>query len=293
MNLDYLRYFVTLAKVKHYTKAAKQLWITQPSLSHAIAQLEEELGVPLFEKNGRRNTLTCFGEEFLPYAEQTIALLEEGMSSIQSGTQGNGRIRLGFLRTLGIDYLPRLTSGFLKNFPENEIRFTFHTDVTARLLDGLKQRNFDLLFCSKPPEELGFTVIPVKKQKLVLITPHDHPLASRTSVDLMETLSYPYVYFDKSSGLRADVDQMFAEISQKPLIVYETEEDQVIAGFVAQGFGIAVVPEMDLLHRLDVSILEIKTPVHDRDVCLVYDPSVYQPPVVQRFLSYVLEHRDL
>jgi DNA-binding transcriptional LysR family regulator len=293
MNLDYLRYFVTLAKVKHYTKAAKQLWITQPSLSHAIAQLEEELGVPLFEKNGRRNTLTCFGEEFLPYAEQTIALLEEGMSSIQSGAQGNGRIRLGFLRTLGIDYLPRLTSGFLKHFPENEIRFTFHTDVTARLLEGLKQRNFDLLFCSKPPEELGFTVIPVKKQKLVLITPHDHPLASRTSVDLMETLSYPYVYFDKSSGLRADVDQMFAKLSQKPHIAYETEEDQVIAGFVAQGFGIAVVPEMDLLHRLDVSILEIKAPVHERDVCLVYDSSVYQPPVVQRFLSYVLEHQEL
>lgn len=65
MNLDYLRYFVKLAELRHYTKAAEQLRITQPSLSHAIRLLEDELGVPLFEKTGRNTTLTSFGEEFL------------------------------------------------------------------------------------------------------------------------------------------------------------------------------------------------------------------------------------
>ena len=64
MNLSYIRYFVTLAHVRHYTKAAEQLCITQPSLSHAVTQLEKELGIPLFEKNGRNTTLTQFGEEF-------------------------------------------------------------------------------------------------------------------------------------------------------------------------------------------------------------------------------------
>ena len=63
MNLSYIRYFVTLAHVRHYTKAAEQLCITQPSLSHAVTQLEKELGIPLFEKNGRNTTLTQFGEE--------------------------------------------------------------------------------------------------------------------------------------------------------------------------------------------------------------------------------------
>ena len=73
MNLFYLRYFVTLAHVKHYTKAAQQLCITQPSLSHAIAQMEKELGVPLFEKNGRNTLLTPFGREFLACAEHTLS----------------------------------------------------------------------------------------------------------------------------------------------------------------------------------------------------------------------------
>lgn len=65
MNLDYIRYFVKLAQLQHYTKAAKMLCISQPSLSHAVRQLEKELGVQLFEKKGRNTILTRFGEEFL------------------------------------------------------------------------------------------------------------------------------------------------------------------------------------------------------------------------------------
>ena len=83
MNLSYLRYFVTLAHVKQYTKAAEQLCIAQPSLSHAIAQMEKELGLPLFEKKGRKTTLTRFGEEFLTCAEHTLSTLDSGIKSIQ------------------------------------------------------------------------------------------------------------------------------------------------------------------------------------------------------------------
>ena len=79
LNLFYLRYFVKLAHVRHYTKAAKQLCIAQPSLSHAIAQLENELGVPLFEKIGQNTALTRFGEEFLICAEHTLSILDAGV----------------------------------------------------------------------------------------------------------------------------------------------------------------------------------------------------------------------
>ena len=96
MNLFYLRYFVTLAHVKHYTKAAEQLCITQPSLSHAIAQMEKELGVPLFEKNGRNTMLTPFGREFLSCAEHTLSTLDDGIASLQRSARGSGLIRLGF-----------------------------------------------------------------------------------------------------------------------------------------------------------------------------------------------------
>ena len=126
MNLFYLRYFVTLAQVQHYTKAAEQLCIAQPSLSHAITQLEKELGVPLFEKNGRRTVLTRFGKEFLVCAEKTLATLDEGRTSIQRSARGEGLIRLGFIRPLGVEFIPTVAADFLKN----------NTDINSEKLKG-------------------------------------------------------------------------------------------------------------------------------------------------------------
>ena len=289
MNLFYLRYFVTLAHIRHYTKAAEQLCITQPSLSHAISEMEKELGVPLFEKNGRRTTLTRFGEEFLVCAEQTLNTLDSGIASIRRHARGEGLIRLGLLRPLGIDYVPSLAAGFLKEHPELEIHFTFHTGVTQELLDGLNARTYDLIFCSQPPETSNLTAVPVKRQELVLITPDGHPLAVHRSIDLADTVGYPHIFFEKSSGIRAVIDRMFEEIGRQPEIAYETEEDQVIAGLVAQGFGIAVVPYMELLLKLNVRILKISSPAYDRAFFMVNDERVYMPPAVRNFRRYVME----
>lgn len=289
MNLFYLRYFVTLARVKHYTRAAEQLCITQPSLSHAISQLENELGVPLFEKSGRNTTLTRFGEEFLVCAEHTLSTLDAGVSSIRKSARGEGLIRLGFLRTLGVEFIPRLAAGFLKKNAELDIHFTFHTGVTQHLLEGLAARKYDLIFCSEPLEKENLTVIPIQKQDLVLITPKDHPLASRNDIDLEETLLYPHIFFDKSSGIRNVVDRMFSQIDRQPEIAYETEEDQVIAGLVAQKFGIALVPYMDLLLKLDVKILSIRSPSCERAIFMINDNRIYMPPAVKRFREFVAD----
>ena len=289
MNLFYLRYFVTLAHVKHYTRAAEQLCITQPSLSHAISQLENELGVPLFEKSGRNTTLTRFGEEFLVCAEHTLSTLDAGVSSIRKSARGEGLIRLGFLRTLGVEFIPRLAAGFLKKNAELDIHFTFHTGVTQHLLEGLAARKYDLIFCSEPLEKENLTVIPIQKQDLVLITPKDHPLASRNDIDLEETLLYPHIFFDKSSGIRNVVERMFSQIGRQPEIAYETEEDQVIAGLVAQKFGIALVPYMDLLLKLDVKILSIRSPSCERAIFMINDNRIYMPPAVKRFREFVAD----
>ena len=113
MNLYHLRYFVQLAHTRHYTRAAEQLCITQPSLSHAISQLENELGLPLFEKTGRNTELTRFGEQFLECAERTLSTLDEGVEELKRVSRGEGLIRLGLLRTLGVDYVPDVVSRFL------------------------------------------------------------------------------------------------------------------------------------------------------------------------------------
>ena len=289
MNLEYLRYFVKLAEVKHYTRAAQQLCIAQPSLSHAIRLLEEELGVPLFEKTGRNTTLTRFGQEFLECSRRTLATLDGGVESLRRSARGEGLIRLGFLRSLGVRYLPALAAEFLRKNEGKNIRFEFHTDRTGALLEGLLQHRYDMAFCSVPAPGQPLTAVPVTRQKLVVIVPKGHPLAAQNSVDLAQTLPWPQVCFPAGSALRALVDGLYASVGGAPVVACENEEDQVIAGLVAQGFGIAVVPEMELLQKLEVAVLPISAPPYKREFFLVTPNDTALSPAAAAFRDFALE----
>ncbi len=292
MNLYQLRYFTTLAEMEHFGKAAEKLCIAQPSLSHAIAQLEAELGVTLFERKSRSSALTREGKQFLEYVKQSLDILDSGIQSMERIARGEGVIELGFLRTLGISFIPELAAGFLKEQSDKEIHFQFHSGISQPLLKGLKEGKFDIVFCTKIDTEKSIEFIPVSKQDLVLIVPREHPLANRFTVDLTETLPYPQVYFAENSGLRVVIDQLFDKIGQRPKIAYEIQEDQVIAGLVAQGFGIAVVPYMEELLRLNVKIIQISYPYWERNFYMATLKDRYLPPAIQKFKQYVIEkHR--
>ena len=291
MNLFHLRYFVKLAHTKHYTRAAEELCITQPSLSHAITQLENELGLPLFERSGRNTEMTRFGREFLETAERALSTLDSGVDVLKREARGEGLIRLGFLRTLGVEFVPRLARGFLEQNPGRDIRFTFATGtgLTGDLLTGLTERKYDLVFASKPPESANFDAVAVTNQDIVLIVPRGHPLAKRHSVDLADTLPFKQVFFSKRSGMRQVVDELFARIGAEPKIAYETAEDQVVAGLVAQGFGIGIVPYMELLLRLDVKIIQLASPSWERNFYMISQRGGYMSPAVANFRKYVLD----
>lgn len=293
MNLSHLRYFVKLAQVRHYTKAAEQLCITQPSLSHAISQLEKELGVTLFEKGPRGTELTDFGRQFFASVNSSLNILDNGIETIKHGAQGNGLIRIGCLRTLGTHYVPGIVADFKKAFPNRDLRFTFNTDLTRGLLEGLVEDTFDVVFASKPMNTAQFDITAIAKQDLVLIVPKNHPLAEKYIVDLRDTLAYPYIFFDSTSGLRPIISHMFAEIKGTPNIVYEVSEDQVIAGLVAKNFGIAVVPYMDILLQLDVKILPIAYPSYERKFYMIFNKNHYLAPVVQDFKKFVAANSPL
>ena len=160
MNLSYIRYFVELAHVQHYTNAARNLNITQPSLSHAISQLEEELGVMLFEKNGRNTELTAFGREFLACAERSLGTLDAGVESIQKEAAGDGVIRLGLIRPLGMEFVPRLAAEYLKK-AENRNPLSFklpHPHVDGSPYDfsfsGLKTAVINLIHNAEQKGEI-------------------------------------------------------------------------------------------------------------------------------------------
>lgn len=289
MNLYHLRYFVTLAHLEHYTKASKELMITQPSLSHAISSLEEELGVPLFEKDGRNIVLTKSGKMFLKDVEKSLEVLDDGIKNMKMTSTGEGRIDLGFLRTLGIEYIPRVVHHFMELHGEKHIEFHFHTGLSSDLIQGLKDKLYDIAFCSKLDSEPQIEFIPMAKQDLVMIVPLDHPLVSRDSVDLIDTIPYPQIVFSKKSGLRPVIEGLFRQIGARPDVAYEVEEDEVVAGLVANGFGIAVCPNMPILNSMKLKTLHITSPKWERNFYLAMLKDRYLPPVVNELKEFVID----
>lgn len=288
MNLNQLYYFSKLAEVEHYTKAAETLDISQPSLSHAIGSLEKELGTKLFEKQGRNVALTKYGRIFQEYVEESLRILDTGMQKVRSLTgQTEGVIELGYIYTLGSEFVPRIVSDFLRTHEELNVRFRFTVGNTSEVIQGLKEERFDIGFCSMTEKESGIQFTPVGTENLVVVVPKGHPLSEEQAVFLEEAAAYPQIYYTSNSGLRPVVDKMFEQMRIKPEIAYEIEEDGSMAGLVAQGFGIAVMPEIPILKQLNVDVLEIRNQHEKRYIYMARGRDKYQTPVVRRFADYV------
>lgn len=290
MNLYHLRYFVTLARVEHYTKAADMLAITQPSLSYAISSLEEELGVKLFEKTGRNVVLTKYGKAFLTDVEEVLARLDSSVKDLKMAGKGEGGIDLAFLRTLGTDFVPKIIRKFLAANKGKNIEFNLFCDkgVTVDILAGLKDKKYDIGFCSKISNEPLIEFTPVAKQELVVIVPSGHPLSCKKEINLEDTLPYEQIIFKKGSGLRHIIDGLFDTIGEYPKVSYEIAEDQVAAGFVANGFGISIAPNIPFLQSLNVEILPLVSPSWQRNFYMATLKDTYQPPVVENFKKFVI-----
>ena len=289
MNLYQLRYFVALAQKEHYRLAAQELGITQPALTHAIQGLEQELGVPLFQREGRGVVLNRYGKKFLTDAQAALDRLDASARELRQVSLGQQPIELAYLRTLGVTLIPRLAREFLRTPEGQRADFHFSPGFTSTILEGLRQGRYDLGFCSRMDREETIEFLPVALQRLVLIVPEDHPLAVHTSIDLRLSVPYPQIAFTPDSGLRPVVDGLFAAMGETQNIRYEVLEDISIAGLVAQGFGIAVVPEMYILPLLPLKVIQIESPSWERYFYLALRKNQYRPPAAEAFIRFVKE----
>ena len=291
MNLDHLRYFEALARLEHYGKAAEKLHISQPNLTYAIAQLEQEIGVPLFEKVGRSIRLTRYGHEFLRTVQTALDVLDTGTRAVQEIGEMGGHILLGSIRTLGTMLVPTLMRDFQAEM-QGRLYFELHTEsgFSAHLLKGLEEGRLDFCFTSSRGDPALFESLTFQRPSFVVITPKGHPLAEKKEISLRDTLTYPQICFASCSGLRKSIDGLFEEINAAPTIAMETEEDDVVAGLVAAGFGIAVLPDDPLLRSLPLEILHFTEPDPVRIAYLSRRRNVPLPKAAEDFWMFCRNH---
>lgn len=294
MNLKHLHYFRTLAHNEHYTKAAEKLSITQPSLSHAISELEKELGTYLFEKKGRNIKLTKQGKFFLDYVEVALKELETGERNLkQMISPSTGTIDLGFIYTLGAHLVPSLMKDFLSIKDNENISFSLSQGATINIVSGLKSDKYDLVFSSFVENEPDIEFIPVFEEELVLIVNKNHPLAIFDEIDLIETKDYNYISFIKESGLYPVVNKIFRDLNINPNIICRVEEDSAIAGLVAIDYGIAILPKLWILDHFDVKTIKIKNKLDKRYIYLAYIKNRHLSPAVEKFKNFSILNRQI
>ena len=291
MNLNYLSYFRVLARLEHYTKAAEELSITQPSLSHAMAALEKELGTYLFEKDGRNVKLTKHGRIYYEYVERALAELEKGEKRLAELTGlGTGSVELGYVYTLGPEFVPKLVKEFTSKEENSQVKFSFGQGTTSCLLAELKNEKYDLIFSSIVDQEEEVEFTPIMEEELVLIVSKDNELAKKDSIDLREITEPPFIYFSAKSGIRPILDELFVEVNVKPNIICEVEENNAVAGLVEIDYGIAVVPKITALKYFNVKILPIVNLKQKRYIYMATLKNKYQSPTVRQFKNYVKEY---
>lgn len=296
MNFKQLYYFKRLSETEHYTEAASSLFITQPSLSHAIAELEKELGVSLFFRQGRNVRISESGKCFLPYVETALSALENGRERLKNNhLLCRENIRIGFIYTMGEYVIPQIINNYSQHFRHNDVTFSFKQGTSVALLQSLKADKVDMVICSRIGDDPDIEFIPVIEQELVVVTAKDHPLARlhESDVDLAETIHYPYVYFSESSGLRPFIDDIFHQQTLSPDIACYVEEDLAMAGLVSIGYGIAIMPRIAALTHYNLHILTIKNSLPPRYICLATIKTKMLSPAALRLKNFIITHSDV
>ncbi len=284
------------AVVKHHshTNAAKELFMTQPAVSMQVKQIEIQIGLPLFERNGKQLFLTEAGEEILRCAKNVRQQLEEAELMIEElkGLK-RGKLHLTMASTANY-FAPQLIAAFHHQYPNAQVTL----DVTNRtgLLHALENNSTDMVIMGKPPEDRKLTGIPFMENPLVVIAPPAHPLSKRNhTIPLQELADEPFIVREHDSGTRIAAERFFAMHDLTLIAGMEMNRSEAIKQAVMAELGLGIVSlhtiEMELtLQRLVV------LPVEDfpimRQWYMVHRTGKRFAAIPNAFKNYVLEHAN-
>lgn len=296
MNLNQLYYFKTVAKLEHFRYAAELLNISQPSLSYAISSLEAELGVELFEKQGRNVSLSKYGKVFLDYVSTALDTLDEGRKQIQSfGGDRSGHIDMAYVAPLAFHYVPATVRSFLDQpyYKGHEITFTFKQAFTPYIVEGIKSGKYDIGFCSYVKDEPLIHFEPICNQELVAIVPPSHPLADLKHIDLKQLEPYPFIGYTKESGLGKLTHKLFKEANLEPHYICEGKDEIALLGLVAQNFGVSIIAKTESINHIHVKVIPLNHSNCTHTIYMAYMKNRFLTPIAQSFIDYVKAHTKL
>jgi DNA-binding transcriptional LysR family regulator len=266
LNLRQLRYFVVLAEELSFTRAAERLNISQPPLSQQIAQLEEELGVKLFERSSRRVTLTEPGRVFLNDTRATLEQIKRATIRVRALEQGlAGRIEIGLSSSHFLGPLPRLIFKYSRTHPN--VQVTLNEMRPADQMDAILERRIDLGIFRAPVDDRLLCSLPLWHDPPVVALPLGHRLASRHELRIADLSDERFVLLRREgSPFARRIFERCAEAGFMPDVAQTVEEVPAQLYLVAAGLGVAIVPQSTRARIAGVTSCPLAGAVVEADV---------------------------
>lgn len=286
MELRHLRYFIAVAAAQNFTKAAATVHVSQPSLSVQIRALEDELGARLFDRLGRKVSLTQAGELFRDHAERAVRELERATQLVQEvhGAQ-RGRLVVGTLATVNSYLIPPVVSQFKQRFPQ--VHLQIHSQPSNDIVSSVLANRLDLGICLLPLVDDRLLTVPLFEERLVLVAPTQYPL-SQSRLRMKDLAGLPLILMPADYCLRKMVEAGCSEARVKTDVVLEMTSPEGILHAVAEGAGLTILPELYVRLRSPGSkfrLIELYNPVPRHSVGLISLANRYQSLAVKEFAT--------
>lgn len=286
MELLQLKYFLAVARLEHVTEAARSLHVTQSSLSKTIQRLEEDLGVPLFDRIGRKLRLNEFGNRFLRRAERALFELEQGkqeISDFSSPEQGTLELAVTTASTL---------PNILREFRKKQPNIQFHVQMLnlQEMLTLLNRGEVD--YCLSSPaiqgDDIECQIVCI--DPILIAVPKGHRLADRSSVSLTELRDEWFVGVKRGYGARDLVDSVCKSAGFVPKYVYEGDEPARLSTLVEAEIGIAFIPSTARFSREHIKYLQVENHELVREIALLWHRDRYISQAAREFREVVVQY---
>ncbi|KAB7665881.1 LysR family transcriptional regulator [Bacillus sp. B1-b2] len=293
MEMRQIQYFLEAAKREHITEAADVLHVAQSSVSRQIVNLETELGVELFIREGRSVRLTPLGKVFFERMKQVWSMMEDAKREVEESLDPEkGTVRIAFPISMAAHTLPSIIYSFRTRYPE--AKFHMSNALYHDLIDGVINGTFNLAMIAPMPnreKEHKIEGSTLFTENIVALLPLHHPLSNQETIRLRDLKEDPFCVLPEGFVFREQVVQACQELGFSPQIAFEGKDIDALKGLVSAGLGVALMPEMTLVDNTPRSTCVI--PLSDanltRTVGVIYPTHRQLLPTESLFYDFLLE----
>ncbi|HVB59905.1 MAG TPA: LysR substrate-binding domain-containing protein [Ktedonobacteraceae bacterium] len=294
LNLHQLATFRVVAKHCSFVRAAEELHFSQPAVSAQIRQLEQSLGVKLFDQIGRKTHLTQAGEELYNYSLKIFSVIDETLDTLDALRSPHyGRLSVGADTTVGSYVIPGWLGQFHQIYPEVDI--SLEVLNRAALIDALVNNRIDLAVIGNVPDDIPVVIEPFARNELVLIASSSHRLAGLPEIPLAELAKEHFLLREVGSGTRAALEGVFHDAALPLLISMQVGNNSAIKQGVAAGLGVALISRVALDMELETKrlvILDVEGFPIIRQWRIVHLKEKNLSATTRAFKSFLIQHAD-